>query len=229
MREIRAGRFAEQEFLPTESELMRAYGVSRNTVRSAIQDLKQRGVVSTRQGSGSKIISVSGTAEFVEAIQSIDELIAFGQETRRVLVGHEIVMADQAIAELFGCAPGRRIAKARMLRKTIATPAHTIAVVSLYLDAILEPVIHDLPQLEKSAAEIIRDRYGYETGSVTQTIQACLVDPESAKALAIKPNDAALLVTRAYAATRDSAPFLVARSLCRADKFRIVSRFTSRN
>ena len=49
----------------TENELMRAYGVSRHTVRAAVQDLKSRGIVSSQQGQGSKVnhLSYVGDAE----------------------------------------------------------------------------------------------------------------------------------------------------------------------
>ena len=45
LREIRQGDLPVGALIPTEAELMRSFGVSRNTVRTAIQSLKARGIV----------------------------------------------------------------------------------------------------------------------------------------------------------------------------------------
>ncbi len=52
---IRKGDFAPGEMLPTERELGERFGVSRNVVREAVNELRTRGLVSTRQGSGSVV------------------------------------------------------------------------------------------------------------------------------------------------------------------------------
>lgn len=228
MREIGKGQHQVGSYLPTESELMRAYGVSRNTVRAAVQNLRTRGVVSSRQGQGSKVIAALEKAAFAESIQSIDELIAFGHETRRVLLSHEIIKADAELADHFRCAPGRRLARAKMLRQTLDEEPETLAIVTLWMDALLETAVEDLSEVRKSAAEIIRQRFGYETNSVVQTIHAESLGPEDATMLGSKSGDPTLVVTRVYSAAAMAQPFLVARSLCRADNFRVVSKFTSK-
>ena len=228
LRDIGAGRPPVGGFLPTEIELMRAFGVSRHTVRAAVQDLKSRGFVSSQQGQGSKVVSAQERGGFTETIQSINELITFGQETRRILLDHEIIEADAALADLFGCAAGRRFARVRMLRQTLGPDAQTIALVTLWLDALLEPVVQDFEELQKSAAEIIRNRFGYSTNSVVQTIAADRLNAKDARALGAKNGEPALVVRRVYASAPDAEPFLIARSICKADVFRVVSRFSSR-
>lgn len=228
MRDISNGLLPVGELLPTETELMRAYGVSRHTIRTALQELRTRGVVASQRGQGSKVIASNERAVFAESIQSIDELITFGQEeTRRILVRSEVVEAETELAQMFGCKVGRRLVQVRMLRKTTEPESRTIAVVTLWLDALLESVVRDLAEAQKSAAEIIRHRFGYDTNCVDQTIQADSLDPDSAAALDAKPGDPALVITRSYATNCDKEPFLVARSLCKADALRVVSRFTS--
>ncbi|MCD7763980.1 MAG: substrate-binding domain-containing protein [Lachnospiraceae bacterium] len=51
---IRRGPLGEQK-LPTEADLMRAYGVSRQTVRQALSVLQNEGMIVKRQGSGTYI------------------------------------------------------------------------------------------------------------------------------------------------------------------------------
>jgi GntR family transcriptional repressor for pyruvate dehydrogenase complex len=51
-REIRAGRLASGEKLPTEQELIGRFGVSRTVIREAMASLRSEGLVVSRQGSG---------------------------------------------------------------------------------------------------------------------------------------------------------------------------------
>lgn len=50
--EIRSGRLAPLDKLPTETVLVQQFGVSRTVVREAISQLKSLGLVASRQGSG---------------------------------------------------------------------------------------------------------------------------------------------------------------------------------
>ncbi|MDA0565980.1 GntR family transcriptional regulator [Streptomonospora sp. S1-112] len=55
MEKIDEGDYAPGAQLPTEEELMREWGTSRNTVRRALQELANRGRIDTKQGSGSTV------------------------------------------------------------------------------------------------------------------------------------------------------------------------------
>jgi DNA-binding FadR family transcriptional regulator len=55
--EIASGRLASGARLPTEQEMMAAFGVSRTVVREAVAALRAQGLVSTRQGLGAFVAS----------------------------------------------------------------------------------------------------------------------------------------------------------------------------
>lgn len=60
MAEIRSGRLAPQDRLPTEAALVQQFGVSRTVIREAISQLKSLGLVASRQGSGMFVRAQSG-------------------------------------------------------------------------------------------------------------------------------------------------------------------------
>lgn len=55
--EIRAQRWKPGERLPTEAEIVQAYGVSRSVVREAVSKLQAGGVVETRHGVGTFVLA----------------------------------------------------------------------------------------------------------------------------------------------------------------------------
>jgi GntR family transcriptional regulator len=75
------GRLAEQEWqvgdqLPTEAELVEAYGVSRATVRQALKTLEGQGLVITRRGRGTFVADDSVIRTGMQDLKSITSTIA---------------------------------------------------------------------------------------------------------------------------------------------------------
>lgn len=224
--EIQGGRIKVGELLPTESRLMRDHGVSRYTVRSAIRELRVRGVVSSRQGRGSVVVSDRFGAAYVERIHSLEELIAFGSDMQREVLDCAEISASQAMAERFGWKPGRKLLEIRCLRKAESEPERAVAVVTLWMDSLFKPAVETLRASRHAAvAEIIRERFGYSYDSVTQTVQAGALEPGDAGLLGASPGDPALVIEREYARASAHEPHLVARSICLSGGIRIVSHF----
>lgn len=61
---IRGGQIRPGTKLPTESELMRQFGVSRTVVREALSRLQAAGLVETHHGVGTYALESSGSADF---------------------------------------------------------------------------------------------------------------------------------------------------------------------
>ncbi|WP_300668290.1 FadR/GntR family transcriptional regulator [Desulfoluna sp.] len=78
-RSIKRGELSVGDKLPSEPELVALFGVSRNTVREAIQSLIQAGVLESRQGDGTYVM-LSGRFEanmvhrFYESMDEVQEV-----------------------------------------------------------------------------------------------------------------------------------------------------------
>ncbi|MGV0851774.1 GntR family transcriptional regulator [Mycolicibacterium phlei] len=84
--EIAAGRYRNGQRLPTESELVAAHGVSRQTVRRAFQDLVAEGVVYRVPGRGT--YAREPERRYLRQFGSIEDLMSFSVDTTmEVLVG----------------------------------------------------------------------------------------------------------------------------------------------
>lgn len=78
---IRSGQIPAGTRLPSEPELARSLGVSRNTVREAIGVLREQGLAASKQGIGTFALDPSGDSHFpvdvgIEQLTSTTEMIA---------------------------------------------------------------------------------------------------------------------------------------------------------
>lgn len=100
-RRIRAGEFAPGEKLPSESRLGATYGVSRVTVRTALQLLESRGLVDIRHGSGSFVTTAAATGiraglqELLSMSETIREL-GYTPSMQRRALDRRPATADEA-------------------------------------------------------------------------------------------------------------------------------------
>ena len=229
IRDIEAGTYQIGSILPTEAQLMSAYGVSRHTVRSALGILRDQGIVASRQGMGTKVMSSSQQTTLVERIQSIDELIAYGQMTSRSLLGWKTVVADADLAKLFECKQGRRLLEVQMLRHNADQSSPPVAYLTLWMDALYQPVLEDLAPGKLSVAELLEHRFGVGVGAVQQIISATLYDEQSAVLLGGMVGAPALKIERRYRETSDAQPHLIACSICNAENIQVESCFVRSN
>jgi len=93
--QIKSGRLAPGERLPTEQELTRAARVSRTVVREAVAALRAEGLVVTRQGVGAFVSAAPQHAPFridPERMESLDDIL----NVMELRVGVEIESAGLA-------------------------------------------------------------------------------------------------------------------------------------
>src|SRR3954462_2290717 len=72
--DIRGGRLAPGDRLPTEQELTTAMGVSRTVVREAVAALRADGLVVTRRGSGAYVAANPTASPFRIAAPELDKI-----------------------------------------------------------------------------------------------------------------------------------------------------------
>jgi GntR family transcriptional repressor for pyruvate dehydrogenase complex len=107
--EILAGRIAAGSRLPSERELSLALGVNRLTLRAALARLEAMGLVSTRHGSGTEVVSWrerAGLEALTMVMNSLEreepawlELLTSLLEVRRVLVSEAVALAAERHTE----------------------------------------------------------------------------------------------------------------------------------
>lgn len=196
---ITGGRFPVGSLLPTELELCERYETSRHTVRAAIRELQELGLVSRRKKVGTRVEAASPTAGFHQSLASVDDLVQFGVEHRRVVRSVEDIVADRALAKSLKCAPGTHWLRISSLRMNGELGAAPVGWTDVYVDPAysdLRDVVHASPDVLIS--HMIESRYGRRVGEITQDVQAILLSKALAAELDVEPGSPALRIVRRY-------------------------------
>lgn len=91
--QITEGAYGPGDKLPTETELMKAFGVGRSSVREAVKLLATVGVVRVRQGAGTFVAEPSGSGDAGIRMGAADR--AELEEVRKML---DIAVVEKAVA-----------------------------------------------------------------------------------------------------------------------------------
>lgn len=96
--ELEEGRFADGARMPTEAELSEQYGMSRQTVRRAFQDLVAEGLVYRVPGKGTFASNFLRHGHYVRSIGAIEDLQAFAGTQMELLQRIEL-RSEEEIAQ----------------------------------------------------------------------------------------------------------------------------------
>lgn len=107
--------------LENEIAISERLALSRPTIRRAIQELVDKGMLVRRRGIGTQVVhgQVSRPVELTSLHEDLEQT---GRAPSTEILTHELVPADQIVAELLGIAEGTQVLHVRRLRRTDGTP-----------------------------------------------------------------------------------------------------------
>lgn len=194
IREIGSGRYPAGSMLPTEAALCERFGVSRITMRAALGELRERGMISRRAGVGTRVEASAPRDVFVHESDSIESILQFTDRMEfRLLEAHRIVAGAKAAAWL-GCAEGERVQLLRGLRLDEA--GRPIALSTHHIRAVDFDVASEARGLRGSLATYLESRTGSAIATIRQTIEATALGERDAGLLGAPAGEPALATWR---------------------------------
>ncbi len=103
---IENGEFAVGKLLPTESELMDKYFVSRATVRRVMQDLENEGYIKRTAGKGTFVIRSKISRELTNLTSFTQDMNRLGKTVSSTIINLEKIIPNHNILEKFGLPEG---------------------------------------------------------------------------------------------------------------------------
>ena len=195
--DIGAGRHPPGSTLPTEDELRERHGVSRHTIRQALQALKDEGLIASRAGVGTIVLAQAPESRFFNAIGSAGELLQFVGTTEMHVLSRLQFCADESQAAVLRCEHGQPWVEFCILRRIPGQdrPLH-------YLQAFLPPefagVVGRRKVLRQPIHRMVEEASGLRIVDVLQEITAARLPADMARALEAPEGEAAMRISRYY-------------------------------
>ncbi|MEU0194781.1 GntR family transcriptional regulator [Streptomyces afghaniensis] len=209
---IEHGILAPGNLLGNEVDLSVRLGLSRPTVRQAIQSLVDKGLLVRRRGVGTQVVH-SQVKRPLELSSLYDDLEEAGQGPTTQVVRHEVVPASCDVAAALGVAEGSEVTVLDRLRCTHGQP---VALLCNYLPASLLDL--DDARLESTGLYRMMRSAGITLHSARQRVSARAAGAEEAARLD-EEEGAALLTMQRTAYDDTGRPVEYGTHIYRASRY----------
>ncbi|NVO14012.1 MAG: GntR family transcriptional regulator [Rhodoplanes sp.] len=200
---IADGRHPVGSYLPNENDLAKQFAVSRSTVRAAMQELQNSGLVSRRKSAGTRVEALpeaTRAGTFSHTLGSVEAVQQFGVETERCIQDVTEVVADDELAARLGCRPGQRWLRISFVRLIPGDASQTpICWTDVYIHAAFSAAVQ--ARMEGHDAifgTLLESISGRSISEIRQSITAVGIPDDLATILRAKPQSHALAIRRQY-------------------------------
>jgi len=218
--EIASGDLKVGDQLPTEDSLIARFGVSRITVRRAIQNLVDRGLVEIRRGKGTFVAAPKITQELKELSGFVEDMHALGRKPTARVIGREIVNANATVALQLALTRGERVVRIRRVRLADGIPL-SFDETYLPLEIGKKIIANDLKV--EPIFSLLERKYDVPLIEAEYKLDAVAAENEVAKALKVKPRSPIFRIERTSYST-GSRPVDYETLHYRGDLVRFVTR-----
>jgi len=195
-REIESGLFVLEQLLPTEQALCQRFSASRFTIREALKRLMDNGMVNRRQGSGTRVIATRPSENFVQQLDTIDELLQYSTDTRLSVINNETVTTDIALASMLQSSSGEDWHKIESLR--LLNDQQKICWTDIYVRPEYKSVVNYIGKDSTPVFKLVENHFGIISREVNVQIQAGSMSKQHAQALSVEEETPMLIVIRRY-------------------------------
>lgn len=197
LRDIAQQRYPVGSLLPTEDAIASRHGVSRHTVRQALRELKEEGVISSHRGVGTRVRASSEQPRVFGGIHTVGDLLQFVESTEMRVIGRTEIVAGAAFAAEFDCKPGQAWLQLTLLRK-VADQKRPLGHVQVYLRPEYADALGSEKTYRRPIYALVEERCGVRVVEVLQEITAVNLDADAARALKTAEGQAAMRITRHF-------------------------------
>jgi len=218
--DITAGALAPGDQLPPEDALSARFGVSRITVRKAVEGLVGRGLLEIRRGRGTYVCLPKIRQELTELSGFVEDMQALGRTPTARLLDKRVVAADSTVAARLGLAKGARVYRLERVRLADGVP---VSFDETYLPYEIgrKVVKHDLRA--EPIFTLLEEKYGLPLTEAEYALESVACDAHVAQGLAIAAGSPVFRIERT-SYSLNNQPVDYERLYYRGDLIRFVTR-----
>jgi GntR family transcriptional regulator len=209
--------------IPSERQLSADLGVSRLTLRAALDDLAREGYLVRRRGSGTYVQHPKISQELTITSFS-DDMRRRGMVPGSRTLSMSTILAGARLGRSLNVSPSEQIVVVKRLR---LADGESMAIETLHIPEALVPGLTP-KALTGSFYDLLRDRYGVTIADGIQAIEPTVTNEEESEVLGVPLHSPAFLFERT---SRDDAGRTVefVQSVYRGDRYRIVTELSRRD
>lgn len=190
---IVSGALRSEGLLPSENEMVKAYGVSRITVRQALNDLQKEGLVFKIHGKGTFVTRAKAVQSLMRVEGFGEAMSGAGHETFSRVLGHRVMRAGASMSARLQLAAGAEVMEIRRQRFLDRNPI-SLDVTYVPVDIGKRLLKEDL--VRRDVFAILDNDYGYALAFAELKIDAMNADAALAPILAIEEGAAVMRIER---------------------------------
>jgi GntR family transcriptional regulator len=210
--------------IPSERQLSSDLGVSRLTVRAAIEELAREGYLVRRRGSGT-FVSEPKIAQELTMSSFSEEMRRRGMRPASKTLSLETIHAGAYLGRCLHVSPSERIVVAKRLR---LADDETMAIETLHVPEPLVPGLTRQDFDQTSFYDLLTERYGIEIVGGIQTIEPTVTNEWESEVLRVPLHSPAFQFERTTRAA-DGTIVEFVRSIYRGDRYRLVTELNRRD
>jgi GntR family transcriptional regulator len=209
--------------IPSERQLSADLGVSRLTLRAALDDLAREGYLVRRRGSGT-YVQQPKIAQELTITSFSDDMRRRGMVPGSRTLSMSTILAGARLGRSLNVSPSEQILVVKRLR---LADGESMAIETLHIPEALVPGLTP-KALTGSFYDLLRDRYGVQIAEGIQAIEPTVTNEEESEVLGVPLHSPAFLFERT---SRDDAGRTVefVQSVYRGDRYRIVTELSRRD
>ena len=208
--------------IPSERQLGLDLGVSRLTVRAALDELVREGYLVRRRGAGTFVAEPKVQKGGIDITSFSDDMRERGMTPASRTLDLQDVPAGARLGRILHVSPSEPVVVVKRLRMADGEP---MAIELLHVRQSLIPGLTAGDLEENSFYDLLTSRYGIEIVGGTQTVEPTVTNEEESAALGVPLHSPAFLFERA---SRDAEGQTVefVQSVYRGDRYRIVTELS---
>lgn len=215
---IEAGEYPVESALPPERELVEAYDVSRMTIRQAILELVNEGILVRRRGIGTFVAPPKIEQALSSLTSFTEDMAQRGMKAGSRIVSFKEIVPDPTIRKSLGLNADEMAYECVRLRLADEEP---MALETTTLVASLCPGLRAEDVENQSLYKVLGERWNIELDYAMQTLEPVLAPPYEASLLHVAPGSPLLLMHRVTYDYSGRA-FEHVKSLYRGDRYKFV-------
>jgi GntR family transcriptional regulator len=204
--------------IPSERQLSADFGVSRLTVRAALDELVREGYLVRRHGSGT-FVSEPKIAQELTMTSFTDDMRRRGLQPASRTLDLRVTPAGARLGRLLHVSPSEPVLVAVRLR---LADGESMAIETVHIRAALVPGLTAADLETMSFYELLRERHGIVVVGGEQTIEPTVTDEDESQALGVPLHSPAFRFERVtHSQSGEIIEFV--ESIYRGDRYRLVT------